>query len=152
MSNINLEISIPSDKDGFCLLQCPLCTRFFKLKPVDIEAEDVIRICCPNCGIKSDNYFTEDVVDLALAMTENIMIDEIFNTFKKFERKNKSKNMSIKINNKPSHRHENPIIAGIELLDIQKYKCCKKEAKVKPIVKLVGSYCPFCGVNEDGNH
>lgn len=146
----HLEISIPTDNHGFCLLQCPLCTRFFKLTPTDIEAEDVVQIWCPNCGLKSDNYLTEDVIELALAMTKNVMMDEIFKSFKKLERK--TKNLSFKVHKKPAPEHENPIIAGIELLDIHKYSCCKKEAKIKPIIKLIGCYCPFCGVNDDGNH
>lgn len=152
MSDINFEISIPSDKDGFCLMQCPLCAGFFKLTPSDFEAEDVIQIWCPNCGLKSENYFTEDVIDLALIMGRNMAVDVIHNSFKKIEKKSGKKNFSLKINKRPSHQHENPIIAGIELLDIQKYKCCRREAKIKPIVKLIGSYCPFCGVNDDGNH
>ncbi|MFJ7890375.1 TFIIB-type zinc ribbon-containing protein [Lysinibacillus xylanilyticus] len=151
MTDLNIEISIPSDKDGFCLMQCPLCGGFFKLKPQDIEAEDMIRIWCPNCGFESQNYFTEDVIELALAKTENMHTDAIFDSFNKLKRQNRNKNVSVKVN-KPSHKHENPIIAGIELLDIQKYNCCQREAKIKPIVKLIGSYCPFCGVNDDGNH
>ncbi|MGE7696649.1 TFIIB-type zinc ribbon-containing protein [Lysinibacillus sp. NPDC094177] len=151
MTHLNIEISIPSDKDGFCLLQCPLCSGFFKLKPQDVEAEDVIQIWCPNCGIKSDNYLTEDVIELALNIGENMIDDALFDSFNKVKKSNHNKNVSVKVK-EPSHKHENPIVAGIELLDIQKYKCCQREAKIKPIVKLIGSYCPFCGVNDDGNH
>lgn len=152
MEDIKLNLSIPSDNDGFCLMQCPLCAGFFKLTPTDIEAEDVIQIWCPNCGLKSDNYFTQDVIELALAMAENTVMDKIYKSFKKSERKMKTKNISFKTNRRPSRKHENPIIAGIELLDIYKYDCCHRKSKIKPIIKLIGSYCPFCGVYNDGNH
>ena len=35
---------------------------------------------------------------------------------------------------------------GIEALEVEEYPCCKREAKIKPIYKMCGSYCPFCGV------
>ena len=41
---------------------------------------------------------------------------------------------------------EIPLIAGIKALEIQKYKCCKKEAKINFLMKECGSYCPYCGV------
>ena len=145
-----IKLSIPTDNHGFCLLQCPLCSGFFKLTPTDIEAEDVIQIWCPNCGLVSENYFTQDVIDLALAMAKNVAMESIFKSLGKLNRK--SKGLTFKVNNKPKLENENPIIAGIDLLDVHKYDCCKREAKIKPITKLIGSYCPFCGVNDDGNH
>ena len=58
MSTIIGEVSIPADDQGFVLMQCPLCGEFFKIKPEDYHAEDVIEIWCPSCGLKAENYFT----------------------------------------------------------------------------------------------
>lgn len=66
MSTIIGEVSIPADDQGFVLMQCPLCGEFFKIKPGDYHAEDVIEIWCPSCGLKAENYFTDDVIELAL--------------------------------------------------------------------------------------
>ena len=75
MSTIIGEVSIPADDQGFVLMQCPLCGEFFKIKPEDYHAEDVIEIWCPSCGLKAENYFTDDVIELALKKTKNYAND-----------------------------------------------------------------------------
>lgn len=149
VKDIHREISIPTDNDGFVLLKCPYCGDFFKLRPSEVEAEDVIEIWCPYCGLKGENYLTEDVIELALKMGKNIAMDIFFEEFKKMERKSKGNNISFKVNKKPDREVETPIIAGIEALDIEKYMCCKKQAKINPLMKICGSYCPYCGVKCD---
>ena len=44
---INMTISIPSDDDGYVLLQCEHCGTYFKGIPSDIEDEGVLHIFCP---------------------------------------------------------------------------------------------------------
>lgn len=149
MDNIHMEISIPADDDGFALLKCPLCGEFFKLRPSEMETDDVIEIWCPSCGMKSETYATEDVIELALKMAKNVAMDEIFKELKNLERKSKGNGLTFKAGKKSTVEDEIPIISGIEALEIQKYKCCKKEAKIKPLVKMCGSYCPYCGVSYD---
>lgn len=151
MSEIKMEISIPADIDGFVLLKCSLCGEYFKLLASNIKSEDVIEIWCPCCGLKSDNYFTEDVLELAMKMSENIAMDLLYKEIQKWERQSKGSPLTIKAGKKPTPKSVNPIVSGIESLEIQKYDCCKREAKIKSIIKLSGSYCPFCGVNYDGD-
>ena len=127
MSTIIGEVSIPADDQGFVLMQCPLCGEFFKIKPEDYHAEDVIEIWCPSCGLKAEN-------------------DLIYNEMKKWEKKFKGSFISFKAGKKPQHEEEYPIKYGIEALEVEEYPCCKREAKIKPIYKMCGSYCPFCGV------
>jgi uncharacterized C2H2 Zn-finger protein len=31
---------------------------------------------------------------------------------------------------------------------VHQYRCCNREVKIKPLLKIAGSYCPFCGVKE----
>jgi len=145
-----MEIAIPPDNDGFILLQCSLCGEFFKLRPIDVEADDVIEIGCPCCGLKSDNYFTDDVVELAMSMAKSIANDMVFNEMKKWERQFNSNLVSFRAGEKPKDEFKDPITTGIEDLEIEKYKCCNREAKVKLIIKICGSYCPYCGVGYDG--
>lgn len=149
MSTIIGEISIPADNDGFILMQCPLCGEFFKLRPADYNAEDVIEIWCPCCGLKADNYFTDDVIELAMKKTTNYANDLIYSKMKDFETLFKKSDVSFKVDRRPRREVEYPIRCGIEDLDIEKYACCNREAKIKPIYKLCGSYCPFCGVRYD---
>ena len=143
------EIAIPADNDGFALLQCNLCGEFFKLKPSDVQSDEVLNIWCPVCGLISDGYFTQDVIDLALKMATNIANELLFNSLKDMQKRFNGGFISMKISKKPDREIESPIVSGIEALEIQKYKCCKKQAKIKLLVKIFGSYCPYCGVKYD---
>ena len=142
-------ISIPADEDGFVLMQCPLCGELFKLRTEDFEAEDVIEIWCPCCGLKSETYFTKDVIELALKKTENYAMERIYDELKKLERKSRNSLVSFKAGKKPARREEYPIRSGIENMEITHYRCCDREAKTKAMYKICGSYCPFCGVRYD---
>lgn len=104
MSTIIGEVSIPADDQGFVLLQCPLCGEFFKVHPSDYQADDVIEIWCPSCGLKAENYFTEDVLELAFKKTRNYAHDFIYNEFKKMERKFKGSFVSFKAGKKTNAR------------------------------------------------
>ena len=142
-----MQIEIPSDNSGFVLLQCPLCGELFKLRPSDYKDDSVLEIHCPNCGLCSDSYFTEDVLNLAMAMSHNIAIDLIHNEMQKLEKNfNKSGVVTFKAGKKQKKEYEHPIQATIETLEIKYYECCNKEAKIKPLLKIYGHYCPFCGV------
>ena len=101
---INMTISIPTDDDGYVLLQCEHCGTYFKGMPSDLKDDDVLNIFCPSCGLISENYVTDDVLELA------------------------------------------PIRSGIEAMEICNFPCCKRTAKIKPLLKMTGAYCPFCGV------
>lgn len=146
MSDITMEISIPADNDGYVLLQCTFCGDFFKITPSDYEDERLLDIYCPSCGLIGDNYITEDVLELAMAMTENIAMDIIYKEMKKWEKQFNNGFMSFKAGKKPKPKNEDPIRAGIEALTITEFNCCKRYAKIKPMLKISGCVCPFCGV------
>jgi len=46
---IHMEISIPTDDDGYALLQCEHCSNFFKAIPSDIEDDGILDLFCPAC-------------------------------------------------------------------------------------------------------
>ena len=148
MGDMQLEISIPADNDGYVLFQCELCCDYFKITPDDYEDDGILEIRCPCCGLCSENYFTEDVIELAMAMTENIAMDIIHNELKKMERMFKGSMISFKADKKPPPVHESPVRSGIEALTIANFKCCARKAKIKPLLRITGCYCPFCGVKD----
>ena len=86
---INMTIPIPTDDDGYVLLQCEQCGTYFKATPADLKDDGVLHIFCPSCGLISENYVTEDVLELAMKMATNAVNDMIYNEFKKMERKRK---------------------------------------------------------------
>lgn len=66
-----VSISISLDEDDFLLLQCPSCRGFFKVRSEDYEADDVVELWCPLCGLKNNSFWTDEVIELAKAKALN---------------------------------------------------------------------------------
>lgn len=143
---IRLEVSMPTDDEGYVLLQCPKCGTYFKATPHDIQDEGVLELFCPSCGLVGESYITEDVLELGTSMMQNKIMDMLYDECKKMERQFRSGLLTFKAGKRPKHEPENPICAGIETMESVMLPCCKHTAKVKPILILTGCYCPFCGV------
>ena len=143
---INIEIPIPTDNDGYVLLRCQRCGNFFKVIPSDYKDDGVLNLYCPCCGLTSETYVTEDVLDLSQSIVHNIATDIVYDEFKKMERMFRSGPIKFSAGERPKHEAENPIKSGIDALTVVDFECCKKTAKIKPLLKIMGSYCPFCGV------
>lgn len=143
---IRMEIPIPADDDGYVLLQCEYCGNYFKATSSDIEDDGVLEVSCPCCGLVSENYATEDVIELACAMAENVALDMVYDMFKKMEHQFRKGPITLKMGRRPQHKVEDPIRSGIEALEIAIFPCCRRTAKIKPLLKMTGCYCPFCGV------
>lgn len=143
----HMTISIPTDDEGYILLKCEHCGTFFKATPSDIEDDGVLNLFCPSCGLASENYVTEDVIDLAMKMVKNKVNDMVYDAFKDLERHSKRNSMiKFKAGKRPRHEAEDPIRSGIEALEITTFDCCNRTAKIKPLLRMTGAYCPFCGV------
>lgn len=150
MDDISINIEIPADHDGYILLQCQSCTEYFKIQPADYESDAVLELRCPNCGLISDNYYTEEVIELAVAMLKNYAMGAIFEKLKNIGNKSKNSALSFEIGQKSKDDYESPIKIIIDSMVIHRYLCCRRSAKIKPMQKITGSYCPFCGVKEFG--
>jgi hypothetical protein len=46
-----------------------------------------LELFCPACGLAGENFITEDVLELAMAIVQNYATDLIFDEMKKLERK-----------------------------------------------------------------
>lgn len=144
---IQMTISMPTDDEGYILLKCEHCGTYFKATPFDIEDDGVLHIFCPSCGLISDDYFTDDVRELAMKMVKNKTMDLVYDAFKDLERHSKRNSMvQFKVGKRPHHETEDPIRSGIEAMEICIFPCCSRTAKIKPLLKMTGAYCPFCGV------
>lgn len=142
----SFEISIPADDDGFVLLQCEHCGEFFKISAFECNNDDNLFIYCPSCGLVSDSYLTDDVIRLAQSVAINYARDMVYDAFKDLERSYQNSFVSFKAGRRPKHEEETPIRAGIEAMEFAEFGCCKKQTKIKPLLKITGCYCPFCGV------
>lgn len=144
--DLSFQIEIPTDDEGYVLLQCPNCGTYFKVTAVDAEDEGILEIFCPSCGLVGETYLTADAIDLAQAILYNKAMDMIHDEFKKMERSFRKGPVTIKAGKRPKHEREDPLHSGIEAMDSAFFPCCKRTAKIKPLLIMTGCYCPFCGV------
>lgn len=150
MDDFTIDISIPSDDDGFVLLQCPKCGEYFKLPPSDIESDEVVDIHCPLCGLISESFLTNDVIELAKAKAVNVALGEFYKEMKKIERQTRNSMFSIKMD-KYEEDEEIPIKSTIDSMEIVNFECCNRKAKIRHLVNYCGCYCPYCGGKKDGD-
>ena len=151
MDDFYIDVSIPADDEGFVLLRCPKCGEYFKLSPDDIESDGVFDIYCPLCGLISENYLTDDVVELAQAKALNYLLGDFYHEMKKLERKSHNSIVKIKAN-KPKKEEESLIMSTIDSMDIVDFECCKRQAKIRYLLNYCGCYCPYCGGQKDGSN
>ncbi len=151
MDDFTISISIPTDDEGFVLLQCPKCGEYFKLPPSDIESDEVVDIHCPLCGLISENYLTEDVIELASAKAMNKVLGDFYDEMKKLERKTRNSIVKIKAN-KLQEEDEIPIKSTIDSMEIVDFRCCNRKGKIRYLLDYCGSYCPYCGGKQDGSN
>ena len=144
--SFNMSVSIPTDDEGYVLLQCSNCGTYFKATPTDINDDSVLNLFCPSCGLVSDNYITDDVLELVMTKGKNIVMDMLYDSFRNIERNSHKGPVTFKAGKKPKHDIESPIHSGIEAMEIVSFPCCKRSAKIKSMLKMTGCYCLFCGV------
>ena len=100
--------------------------------------------------VVSEEYITDDVLELATKIAENYAQDLIYDMFKELERNSKKSFIQFKPGGKPEHNKLDHIRSRIEALEITTFPCCNLSAKIKPLLKMTGCYCPFCGVKDFG--
>ena len=148
LEDTSLEISIPSDDDGFVLLQCPHCGELFKLTVEDIESDSIFNIHCPSCGLTGDAFFTEDVKDLALAKAANLALDAITQELQSLAKKSKGSLIQFKVKSSCTKEPEQPIRAAIEALQIATCQDCLSQSKISPALIMSAYTCPLCGIGQ----
>lgn len=151
MDDFTVNVPVPTDVNGFVLLQCPKCGEYFKLSPIDMQSENVLNIYCPLCGLISDNYWTDDVIELAQVKVLNHVIDDFYNEMKKLERKSRNSIVKIKAK-KPKEVEEISIKSTVDSMEIINFECCHRQAKIRHLLNYCGCYCPYCGEYNDGSN
>lgn len=151
MDEFSLNISIPTDDEGYVLLRCPKCGEFFKLRPEDIESENVKDIYCPLCGLTSDSFLTDDVIEAARIQALNKVMGILHKEMVKLEKKTKNSIIQFKAG-KYQEEEEIPINSSIDAMEIYDFDCCNKSAKIRYLTYYSGCYCPFCGGKVDGDN
>lgn len=147
MSTENIEFGIPLDEDGFVELQCPFCNELFKLSYEELNADDVIDLFCPSCGLTDSpkSFLTKELIESINIMMANRFKEMINKNLKKV--KNNSK--AIKITTKEFKLEtEKKLFVKNNNVDLVEFECCSKYAKVSNLVRENEAFCPYCGVKK----
>lgn len=152
MADKTFKIQIPSDVDGYCLLQCPSCGEKFMLKVEDIEDKAQLEIWCPSCGLVHEHYITDEEKEVVDRLINNFVADSLNDFSDQLERMFRSNKVIKFKKDKPIEKDPvEPIMPEVGDFKEHLYKCCNKSAKIDSVREITGGYCPFCGGLVDGN-
>ena len=135
------EINIPEDEDNFIVQKCPSCGEKFMTGTKEFKSKEQLDIWCPGCGLIHSNYLTDEYKEVIQNNIDNYLHDIISKHFKKVNSINCKKKTSLK---KLEIEYNN--------FELKVCQYCNKAAKIDPILKFTGGYCPFCGEHLDGEN
>ena len=159
MSDIQLNIEVPLDSQGFLRRQCPLCNMEFKIKVDEKELTDLItsgissyliieedsedtkeeettELFCPYCSQESDvnEFWTEEQNAYFNIYAENILADLVNDNFirpmKREFKKPSSGPIGITIEADEMKKKEPWISPEDDDMDVHSLSCCGKELKL----------------------
>ena len=139
-----MQISFPTDNDGFLSNECPSCGLRFKSTPGEGSHEPIG--CCPYCGHRGENcWFTTEQVKHAESVAHSVLVAP---ELKKFERELKRMGggfLKIKAKSTPAPQLPPPLEPDEEF-DILRFPCCNETIKAERHGKL---FCIICGTEID---
>jgi uncharacterized Zn-finger protein len=148
MADVAFQITVPSDNDGFITLQCPFCDDRFKLTVEDFQREDILEIFCPYCGLRHQHsqFLRDEVIEQAQIIAGNYA-KSLLNQWMKDLEKSTKRNKFINLKAGKSPKIEAvKILFEQEELETTALACCQVTVKTRPLNKVIGVYCPCCGV------
>jgi hypothetical protein len=139
-----LEVSFPTDADGYLSQECPSCEQPFKV--IFGEGSEAPISCCPYCGYKGqDCWHTQAQVDYLQSIATSVFVAP---ELKKLERELKrSSGGLLKIDIKSDLPE--PGRAPIETddpLTVMFFPCCNESVKVE---RHEHHFCVICGQEFD---
>lgn len=141
-----MTISIPLDEEGYMLLQCPRCGEFFKVPSEDYEAEDVEDLWCPMCGIKSDSFWPDEVIELAKAKVLNQVSGDFSSELAKIGRTTSRQSLiQMTVSSHFTEEREGDVLPSVDAFQMATCGFCGRKEKLKPLPKYIGAFCAFCG-------
>lgn len=141
-----MTISIPLDEEGYMLLQCPRCGGFFKVRSEDYEAEDIENLWCPMCGIKSDSFWADEVIELAKAKVLNQVLGDLSKKLAKIGRTTSRRSfIQMTVSSDFAEEREGDVLPSVDAFQEATCGFCGRKEKLKPLPMYVGAFCAFCG-------
>ena len=145
---ITSNLEIPTDSDGFISFQCPFCNEKFKLSADFINQMDIDELYCPYCGLQNsfENFFTDEVIELAKAKIENMAMDFISENVKSLKDSFSNGLFEMTIDTKFNDVNEPEVIESDDMYK-KTLSCCNFDVKLNENIN--SCYCPKCGVFDD---
>lgn len=147
MNEINFDLTIPLDQDGFIELECDYCNTRFMIIGNDFKNGDFVHLYCPICGLPNrlNTFYTSEVINKTYEIATELAMDYIQKslgaTVKKVNN-NKSLKMELKVpQSKPNKELYKPANSYV----FSHLSCCDFNMKVRLIDEQIGPYCPKCG-------
>lgn len=144
---MDLEISIPLDKDGFIEMECDFCKNRFMLHESVFQDEAYLHFFCPICGLPSrtNTFYCEEVLEAAKRMVMNYAYDEIKRQLGHII-KDINKSGFLKMNMTiPQKEPLKELYTPAMEYRLTRHKCCGVDVKVSELDAEIGQYCPICG-------
>lgn len=139
-----MELSFPTDSDGFFSRECPSCDHQFKV--IVGEGSDEPLSYCPHCGHNGrDCWHTTAQIDYAKAVAvSSFVVPEI-------ERFRRSISSSPRSLFKVSVNHDlpkppPPPLEVDEPYNLVRFRCCNETVKLH---RAATNFCPICGIPYD---
>lgn len=149
MAEINFEIKVQGDSDGYISFECPYCGSDFKLKADEFQTDNSVysEMYCPYCGLNGEpnNFYTDDVIEQIQVIATNYMYEELNKSFGKMA-KELNKSNFIKMTYKPLKKLNVKDLKtedGVE--KIFKCKNCNNHVKVLYCSGISKVFCSYCG-------
>lgn len=144
---MDIQLSIPLDKDGFIEMECDFCKNRFMLHESTYSGDTNLHFFCPVCGLPNDinTFYCPEVLELARQKTLNhayeMIQQQLGSSIRKFN-KNGLVRMSLEV---PKQEPEKELYAPSNDY-VQSHKsCCRIDVKTLEIDNQIGIYCPICG-------
>ena len=137
-----------SGSDGFVSFDCPYCCQRFKLTTDEVQDDAVINLYCPICGLSNEKvkFISREAMAAAQVMAENLARQAINSAVKDFGRGfGNSKHVKFEPG-KPLKMEPEKVLFEDSNLEAVEIKCCRKNVRIRLIEKIVGAYCPYCGL------
>ncbi len=139
-----MELSFPTDSDGFFSRECPSCDHQFKV--IVGEGSDEPLSYCPHCGHNGhDCWHTPAQIDYAKAVAvSSFVVPEI----ERFQRSiSSSSNSLFKVSvNHDLPKPPPPPLEVDEPYNLVRFRCCNETVKLH---RAATNFCPICGIPYD---
>lgn len=139
-----LELSFPTDADGFLSQECPSCEQRFKV--IFGEGSEEPISYCPHCGHNGQNcWFTQAQVDYMQSVAANVALGP---ELKKFKRQLKGMSKGFLKTSMKSNLPKPPPapMETDDRLDILHLPCCNETVK---LTRHERHFCIICGTEID---